>query len=316
MLSGTLLPYFDNSKLMLCSLKPLHLELFYQTLSDKGLSSNTVLRYHAVLHKALNDAVRKEILTSNPAALVKRPSKEKFMTTPYSAVEIQKLFEAVKGHKLELLIKLTAFYGLRRSEVLGLKWKAINFEQSTLTINHTVHRIRDDGNTMNIYRDRVKQKSSYRTLPMPTLIRMAILAHRNERYGDGQSDPEAYLFIDKKGGVIKPDYVSTTFSKLLQEGGLRHIRLHDLRHSSAGVLLSNRVPLIEVQQWLGHTTINTTASFYAHLEYSVKEQSAAIMSGQLFKENEYYDELQWQSNPEHSDGSLKRNKTAGGILFE
>ena len=97
MLSGTLLPYFQNSKLMLCSLTPLHLEMFYQTLSAKGLSSNTVLRYHAIIHKALNDAVRKEILTSNPAALVERSSKEKFMTTPYSAAEIQKLFEAVKA---------------------------------------------------------------------------------------------------------------------------------------------------------------------------------------------------------------------------
>jgi len=314
---GKLVPYFNDINLMLCALKPFHLDTLYQSLLDKGLSPNTVIRYHAVIHKALNDAVRKEILVTNPAALAQRPSKEDllndavrkeilvtnpaalaqrpskedFMTIPYSADEIQQLFDSIKGHKLELLIKLTAFYGLRRSEVLGLKWRAVNFEQSTITINHTVHRIHDSGKTTNICRDKVKRKSSYRTLPMPEPIQKAILVHCNERYAVGQPEPDAYLFLDKKGDVIKPDYVSTAFSKLLHKNGLRHIRLHDLRHSSAGILISNRIPLIEVQQWLGHSTINTTASFYAHLEYAVKEQSAAVMSGQLFKEENHYDEL-------------------------
>jgi Site-specific recombinase XerC len=288
---GKLVPYFDNINLMLCALKPFHLDALYQSLLDKGLSPNTVIRYHAVIHKALSDAVRKEILVTNPAALAQRPSKEDFMTIPYSADEIQQLFDSIKGHKLELLIKLTAFYGLRRSEVLGLKWKAVNFEQSTITINHTVHRIHDSGKTTNICRDKVKRKSSYRTLPMPEPIQKAIIVHRDERYAVGRPEPDAYLFLDKRGDVIKPDYVSTAFSKLLHKNGLRHIRLHDLRHSSAGILISNRIPLIEVQQWLGHSTINTTASFYAHLEYAVKEQSAAVMSGQLFKEENHYEEL-------------------------
>ena len=126
---------------------------------------------------------------------------------------------------------------------------------------------------------------------MPEPIQKAILVHRNERYAVGWPEPDAYLFLDKKGDVIKPDYVSTAFSKLLHKNGLRHIRLHDLRHSSAGILISNRIPLIEVQRWLGHSTINTTASFYAHLEYAVKEQSAAVMRGQLFKEENHYEEL-------------------------
>lgn len=91
--------------------------------------------------------------------------------------------------------------------------------------------------------------------------------------------------MDKSGEVIKPDYVSTGFARLLRENRLRHIRFHDLRHSCAGILISNRVPLIEVQQWLGHSTINTTADLYAHLEYAVKERSASVMCNQLFNFN-------------------------------
>lgn len=87
--------------------------------------------------------------------------------------------------------------------------------------------------------------------------------------------------------MIKPGYMSMTFAKLIRENNLRSIRLHDLRHSSVGILISNRVPLIEVQQWLGHSTINTTADLYAHLEYAVKENSAAVMSSKLFKEVSY-----------------------------
>ena len=109
------------------------------------MSPNTVLRHHAVIHKALGDAVRKELLVSNPAALAWRPSKEAFITTPYSASELNQLFEVIKGHELEVLIKLTAFYGLRRSEELGLKWKVCDFVQHTISINHTIHRIHDDG---------------------------------------------------------------------------------------------------------------------------------------------------------------------------
>lgn len=216
---------------------------------------------------------------------MQRPSKETFFTMPYSASEINQLFEAVKGHKLELIIKLTAFYGLRRSEVLGLRWKALDFINGTLIINHTVQRVYNDGITINLARDKVKRKSSYRTLPLPDSIQKIITIYKDERYADGLPDPEAYLFTDRKGEVIKPDYVSNSFAKLLKDNGLRKICFLDLRHSCAGILISNRVPLIEVQQWLGHSTINTTDDLYAHLEYAVKERSASIMCNQLLNYN-------------------------------
>ena len=286
-----LIPYFEEINSTLITLKPFHIEAFYQEQYERKLSSNTVLRYHSVIHKALSDAVRKELIVLNPAAMVKRPSKIKYVTVPYSASEINQLFKAIHGHRLEVLIKLTAFYGLRRSEVLGLRWQSIDFNNNTLVINHTFQQVIEDGKMRNVARDKVKRDSSYRTLPMPDIICAILIEYRNARYAKELPSPETYLFLDKKGVVIKPDYVTNTFSKMLRENGLRHIRFHDLRHSSAGILISNRVPLIEVQQWLGHSTINTTADLYTHLEYVVKERSSLVMSQQLFEMGNEYDDV-------------------------
>ena len=286
-----LIPYFEEFGLSLTTLKPFHIEAFYQEQYKQELSSNTILRYHSIIHKALNDAVRKELIILNPATIVKRPSKVKYVTVPYSASEITQLFKAISGHRLEVLIKLTAFYGLRRSEILGLRWKSINFDNNTLMINHTFQQVIENGKMRNVARDKVKRDSSYRTLPIPDTIRTILIKYRNERYAKELPSPETYLFLDRKGDAIKPDYVTNTFSKILRENGFRHIRFHDLRHSSAGILISNRVPLIEVQQWLGHSTINTTADLYIHLEYVVKERSSLVMSQQLFEMEDEYDDV-------------------------
>ena len=286
-----LIPYFERIDSTLITLKPFHIETFYQEQYEQKLSSNTVLRYHAVIHKALGDAVRKELIILNPAAMVKRPSKAKYVTVPYSTLEINQLFKAIRNHRLEVLIKLTAFYGLRRSEVLGLRWQAIDFNNNTLIINHTFQQVIENGTMRNVPRDKVKRDSSYRTLPIPDTIRAILIEYRDERYTKEFPPPEAYLFLDKNGAVIKPDYVTNTFSKILRENNLRHIRFHDLRHSSAGVLISNRVPLIEVQQWLGHSTISTTADLYAHLDYVVKERSSLVMSQQLFEMEDQYNDV-------------------------
>lgn len=286
-----IVPYFEKLDISLIALKAIHIEMFYQTQYELALSPNTVLRYHAVLHKALNDARRKELIVISPAVFAQRPPKQKYITEPYSAKEIHRLFQVIDGHKLELIIKLAAFYGFRRSEVLGLRWKSISFETSTITVNHTFQRICNDEGIYDVFRDKVKRDASFRTLPMPDGIRNMIMDYRTERYSKELPLPDAYLFLGRNGNVIKPDYVSSAFHQILKENGLRHIRFHDLRHSSAGILISNRVPLIEVQQWLGHSTINTTADLYAHLDYVVKERSACVMNKQLFETEENNDEV-------------------------
>ena len=116
------------------------------------------------------------------------------------------------------------------------------------------------------------------------------LSYGNEdkdRTGHGKNPSQTdYLFTDKNGNIFRPGYVSDIFQRILKENNLRPIRFHDLRHSSAGILISNRVPLVEVQQWLGHSTIRITADLYTHLEYEIKKRSAAVMSDILFHNKE------------------------------
>ena len=103
-----------------------------------------------------------------------------------------------------------------------------------------------------------------------------------QKYGGYLPPRDSYLFTDGNGQIMKPSHLTASFSALLKKQGLRHIRFHDLRHASAGVLVANRVPLIEVQQWLGHSTIRITADLYSHLDYEIKLRSASIMKERIF----------------------------------
>ena len=202
----------------------------------------------------------------------------------YSEDEIYDLFEAAKGTKLELPIVLAAFYGLRRSEVLGLKWSAIDFQQNTIIINHTLTSCKIDGKRIEIASDTTKTKSSRRTLPLipqfkEMLLRKWELQEEYRRVCGRcyNSDYLDYICVDEMGNIIKPDYLTVAFPKLLDQHGLRHIRFHDLRHTCASLLLKNGVPMKQIQEWLGHSDFSTTANIYAHLDYNSKLNSASAM---------------------------------------
>jgi len=277
----SIIPFFEQKRIRLSELKHRDIEDYYNDLLDRGLSANSVIHHHANIHKALKEACHKGFILTNPAEIATRPKKESFITFPYSTEETNKLLEAIQGERMEVIIKLAAFYGLRRSEVLGLKWKAINFNDDTLFITHSVGIGIMDGSYAMCCRDKLKRNSSFRTLPLTPAIKELLLRLAEERYENKKPNPEDYICIDKKGQLIKPNYISKAFSQLLKKHGLRHIRFHDLRHGCASILISERIPLIEVQQWLGHSSIQTTADMYAHLDYSIKMQSAKTMEEKL-----------------------------------
>ena len=141
------------------------MQMFYSEMLRK-VKPNTVIHYHAIIHSALKYAVKTDMLVQNVADKVDRPKKNSFQPVFLSAEEMQKLFEVVKGTRLELPVLVAAFYGLRRGEVLGLKWDAIDFNRGTLTIKRTVTEATIDGTMKIIEQDSAKTKSSLRTLPL------------------------------------------------------------------------------------------------------------------------------------------------------
>ena len=256
--------------------------------SQKTVSPGTVIHYHANIHKALKYAVKMDLIPFNPADKVERPKKQRYIADYYRQEELERLLEASKDHPYSLLIQMTAFYGLRRSEALGLKWDAIDFERDTITIKHIVTNAKIDGKCEIVCADRAKTKSSLRSLPLVSNIREKLLALREQQKenrrvcGNCYSKKyDGYVFVDAMGNIFNPRSVTANFSKLLEQNGLRHIRFHDLRHSCASLLLANDVPLKQIQEWLGHSDIGTTANIYSHLDYKSKITSANVMDNIL-----------------------------------
>ena len=276
-------PYFREKEVTLKNLTAKDIQEFYLSELER-VSPSSVIHYHANIHKALKYAVKIDLIDVNPADKVERPKKDRYVGSFYDADEVNALFEAAKGTKLELPILFGAFYGLRRSEAIGLKWDAIDFDQNTITIRHTVTSCDLDGKRILVAADTTKTKSSMRTLPLVPFMRERLLALREEQKENrrlcGRSyikDYVDYVCVNEIGDLIKPHYVTESFPKLLKANGLRPVRYHDLRHSCASLLLANGVPMKQIQEWLGHSDFSTTANIYAHLDYSSKLTSADAM---------------------------------------
>ena len=285
--NGVIIPYFRKRGTTLEELAAKDIQQFYLE-QRKRVSGCTVIHYHAIIHKALKYAVKLDLIATNPADRVERPKKERYVASFYDADEVNALFQAARGTNLEIPILLGAFYGLRRSEVIGLKWDAIDFERNTITVQHTVTSCNVDGKNMLVAADRTKTKSSMRTLPLVPFMKERLLqqkkAQAENRKLCGRSyvkDYLGYVCVNEIGAILKPNYISTSFPKLLEANGLRHIRFHDLRHSCASLMLANGVPMKQIQEWLGHSDFSTTANIYAHLDYSSKLHSADVMLSSL-----------------------------------
>ena len=276
-------PYFRQRNLTLRELEARHLQMFYSEMLRK-VKPNTVIHYHAIIHSALKYAVKTDMLVQNVADKVDRPKKNSFQPVFLSAEEMQKMFEALRGTKLELPVLVAAFYGFRRGEVLGLKWDAIDFERGTISVIRTVTTITVDGKQTEIEQQSAKTKSSLRTLPLIGSFREYFLQVKEAQELNKQvcgncynHEYDGFVFVDELGERMRANYLTSAFPKFLESHGLRRMRFHDLRHSCASLLLANGVPLKHIQEWLGHSDFTTTANIYAHLDYKSKITSAQAM---------------------------------------
>jgi integrase len=280
-------PYFKDRSTLLKELTAENINDFYDSQYQRGASGSTVLNFHANIVSSLRYAARKEYIASADIILknVLRPNADDYVAKPYNESEAMELIKTVKGHRLELGVIIGAFYGLRRSELVGLRWEAIDFDANTITIEHTVTVAKIDGKRIIVADDTAKSKSSFRSLPLVPIIRAKLLEIKAEQeynrklcgrsYNKAES---AYIYTDVLGNRIKPDYLSSEFPKFLKKHGLRRIRFHDLRHTSARLLLASGVSLKAIQEWLGHSTFKTTADIYARFDGSSNQESAKALT--------------------------------------
>lgn len=237
MIKARIRPYFAPLGLQLREVLPQHIEDFYQSILADDCTTNTVIHYHAIIRKALQTAVKKDILLKNPADKVDRPKKNVFHGSFYSEEEMLTLFDAVSGDPLELCVKIAAYYGLRRSEVLGLRWSAIDMEHKTISISHKVIEAEVDGKFVPMGEDVLKTKSSFRTLPLIPAVETILLEEKEKQEMYRRlfkksycRDYLDYICVDQCGKLLRPNYVTEHFSWLIEKYGLRKVRFHDLRH--------------------------------------------------------------------------------------
>ena len=201
------------------------------------VTANTVKHRHANIHKAFAYAYKTDLIQSNPADKVELPKIEKYSGQFYNQKQIENLIRVVKGDPIEFGVITASFYGLRRSEVLGLKWDAIDFENKTITIRHTVHEVTIDGKTRIVASDTTKTKSSYRSLPLVKPFEEILLKMKREQEENKRlcgrcycQDYLDYIYVNQIGEIVKPGFVTAHFSAVLKANNLPHIRFHDLRH--------------------------------------------------------------------------------------
>ena len=278
LLKSTIVPYFRKKKLTLRELEARHLQMFYSEMLRR-VTPNTVIHYHAVIHSALKYAVKTDMLIQNVADKVDRPRKNSFQPVFLSAEEMQKMFEALRG--------------LRRSEALGLKWDAIDFEQGTISVKRTVTSTIIDGKYQEFEQQSAKTKSSLRTLPLIGSFREYFMQMKEAQELNKQVcgncynyEYDGFVFVDELGERMRVEYLTNAFPKFLESHGLRRMRFHDLRHTFASILINQDVPLLNVSTFLGHSDLSTTANIYAHLDKSKKQESADVISSIFNKAKE------------------------------
>lgn len=278
-----LIPYFEPLKLSVKDVSSKHIVNYYEYELSNGSAISTLKLYAVILKNILSQALLEEIIDRDPSFKIPLPKKEdsgkkeRFLT----AEEANKLLEIFEGHWLKPIIYITLYYGLRRGEVLGLKWSAIDFKSKTVKINHTITYA-----SKLITKDKTKTKSSkriYTLLPEIEEMLLGIKAEqdKNRRLFGKEYKKTDYIFTKEDGSIHEPNWVTRAFSKILKRNNFPHLRFHDLRHSCASILHDKGWDIKDIQTWLGHADISTTANIYTHISATRKNEMAKDIQGIL-----------------------------------
>ncbi len=284
-----IIPYFAAKHAELENIHPLDVKNFATAMFDHGRSDGkgglgkaSVRKLLALVKQALNEAECLELVERSPARSVRLPKTETLSKDIVflSADEANIMLHAFEGSIYRIPVVLALRFGLRRSEVLGLKWSAVDFKRGTIEICHTVVK-----NLTTVCKDNTKTESSRRKFTMTEDIRDMLLKRKAEVEQAAKDNPaytkSPYICTDKNGILLRPDSLTRGFQRVLHKNGLQHMRFHDLRHSTASILYDSGMQPKEVQEYLGHSDIETTLNIYTHLgrgrKSIVSERMAALV---------------------------------------
>lgn len=276
-------PFFRQKGLTVKSITAKDIQAYYDTKAAEGQSANSIIKHNVVIAGALKEAKRKKLIRDNPAEDAILPRKEHFEGKAYSVTEAMKLLSVLDDERIKPAVILGLFYGLRRSEVCGLRWQDIDFDNGTMLVCNTVVKFKSL-----IEHEQTKSAKSKRTLALiddtiPYLKRLKAAqdAHK-ARCINYDPDPQGHVCTNSKGNPFTPDYVSHAFNSLLKRHSLPHIRFHELRHTAGSLLLNSGMSAKQIAEYLGHEKVATTLDIYTHIDFEGKKEVAQIMGG-IFK---------------------------------
>jgi integrase len=262
-------PEIGNIKL--CDLRPVHLSQLYAKKLNSGLSPRTVRYIHATIHVALHQAEKWELVSRNVSELVELPKVHRKEFTTLTEEQISAFINVIKGDRLEALYLIALSCGLRRGELLALHWSDVDFKRNTIRVRYSLEILPEKGMVLT----NVKTKNSRRTLPVPKTVMDALFQYKNEqdKHEDDWVD-NGLVFTTSRGTPLSPRNVVRNFKALAAKAGIpASFRFHDLRHTTASLLLKANVHPKVVQSILGHSQIGVTMDIYSHLMPGVTEDA-------------------------------------------
>ena len=267
------------------ALTPAHVRKLMAEKATSGLGPRSVQIVHSTLRTMLGEAVREELVERNVAAVVRPPSVAHVEVQPWSPEEAGTFLGAVAEHRLYALFAVGVALGLRKGELLALRWSDVDLEVGVVHVRQNVQRLP----TVGLVFGPPKSTRSRRTIPLPAASVRVLRAHRARQAAEmlalGPASVDSGLvFTSAVGTVIEPRNLTRCFDELTAKAAVRRIRFHDLRHTCASMLLAQGVPARVVMDVLGHSQLAITTDLYSHVMPTALREAADAMDRALGSE--------------------------------
>lgn len=264
---------------------PQILNKYFKTKIELGLSKTTVRKHYDLLKDVFQQAIIEEKILKNPLDKIEPIKKEIKEMNYYTIEQLKQLFKIVENDRMEIVVKLAGMLGLRRSEIAGLKWDKINFENRTITISEA----RTQAGKETVVKG-VKTKTSHRTLYIPEEIYNLLLKIKS--YQEEQKNilkdnyiDQNYVIAWENGQPYRPNYLSDLFKKIITDNNLPPLRLHDLRHTFASIANELGISLYDISKTLGHSNVGTTSQIYTHVFDKTHKKTIDIIASKINTKN-------------------------------